>query len=100
MHVNDTMALCVVPGTPSRRSLSGADAAVVVVIIIVAAVLAADGVPVREVMALLDAAALLSASVTRPVSLMRPGSVTRPGSGAAARAPRRLARAQSDTLPR
>ncbi|MER8061026.1 MULTISPECIES: hypothetical protein [unclassified Streptomyces] len=94
MHVNDTMALCVVPGTPSRRSLSGADAAVVVVIIIVAAVLAADGVPVKEVMALLDAAALLSASVTRPVS------VTRPGSGAAARAPRRLARAQSDTLPR
>ncbi|MER7916963.1 MULTISPECIES: hypothetical protein [unclassified Streptomyces] len=94
MHVNDTMALCVVPGTPSRRSLSGADAAVVVVIIIVAAVLAADGVPVKEVMALLDAAALLSASVTRPVS------VTRPGSGGAARAPRRLARAQSDTLPR
>ncbi|MEU3027213.1 hypothetical protein ACPCBC_00750 [Streptomyces incarnatus] len=88
MHVNDTMALCVVPDTSSSRRLSGADAAVVVVIIIVAAVLSADGMPVREVMALLGAAGLLSVSVTRL------------GSGAAARALRQLARAQSDTLPR
>ncbi|WP_416481788.1 hypothetical protein [Streptomyces sp. CL12] len=88
MRVNDTMALCVVPDTPSCRSLSGADAAVVVVIIIVAAALAADGMPIKEVMALLGAAGLLSVSVTRL------------GSGAAARALHQLARAQSDALPR
>ncbi|MDQ1024822.1 hypothetical protein QF035_002404 [Streptomyces umbrinus] len=88
MHVNESVALCVVPDSPARRHLSGAEAAVIVVVIIVAAALTTGGMPSRKALSLLGAAGLMSVAVTRLAT------------GAVTRVLRHLARTQSASLPR
>lgn len=88
MHVNKSMALCVVSDSSARRHLSGAEAAVIVVVIIVAAALTSTGTSTEEVLSVLGAAGLLSVTVTRLAT------------GAVTRVLRHLARAQSASLAR
>lgn len=87
MHVNEPLALCVVPDS-SARHLNGAEAAVIVVIIVVAAALTSGGMPSEEVLPLLAAAGLLAVALTRLAT------------GAVTRVVRHIARAQSAHLHR